>query len=142
MTMGSGQHRGTVPRGPDGADDLLDGPVRGEVAVGPGPDRVVDRLVVLDGGQDHDPRSRPAGLDRPCGVRARPVTEAVVDEGHVHGLAGVGDGLGDRRCEPDDPDVRLVVEQARQRLEDQAVTVDEEHADGPRDGCARGGGER
>ena len=36
-------------------DDVLDGPVLGQIAVGAGLDRLEHRLVVLDGGEHHDP---------------------------------------------------------------------------------------
>ena len=61
--------------------------VLGEVAVGAGLDRLEHRLVVVDAGEHHDPRRRPAGLDRPGRLDAGPVGQPVVHEHHVERLA-------------------------------------------------------
>ena len=90
-----------------GRHDVLDGAVLGQVAVGAGLDRLEDRLVVVDGGQHHDPRARPAGLDRAGRLGAGAVRQAVVHQDDVHPLARELLGLGDGGGDPDDLDIRL-----------------------------------
>ena len=133
------QERRAGVRGPDRLHDVLERPVLGEVAVGAGLDRLEHRLVVVDGRQHHDPRRRPARLDRARRLGAGAVGQPVVHEDDVERLARRLLGLGDA-CprSPTIRDVRLRAEHAGERLRDQAMVVDEQHADRAGSGGAGG----
>ena len=123
------QERLAGVRGPDGLDDVVGGPVLREVAVGAGLDRLEDRLVVREGRQHHDPRGRPAGLDRARRLGAGAVGQAVVHQDDVDAFAGHRLRVGDAAGDADDLDVRFAGEHRRQCLREEPVVLDEQHTD-------------
>ncbi len=112
-----------------GRDDVLHGAILGHVAVRTRLDRFEDRLVVGDRSEHDDARGRPARLDGSGSVRSGAVGESVVHEHHVRSVPGHGPGRRDRARDADDFDVGLCGQQARQRIGQKLVVVDEEDSD-------------
>ena len=110
-------------------DDVLGGPILGQVAVGAGLDRLEDGLVVGQGRDHDDPGGRPAGLDRARRLGAGAVGQAVVHEDDVEPLAGHRLGVGDGAGDADDLDVGLPSEHRGQGVGQQLVVLDEEDPD-------------
>ena len=122
------------------AHDVLDRPVLGEVAVGAGLDRLEDRLVVVDRREHHDPAGGPARLDRRASPRRRSRRAGGSPSAPRRPARAPAILASPRSCAF--PTISMsgsCAEDAGERPEDQAVVVDQQHADRARGRRARGG---
>ena len=117
----------------DGQGDLAVPGVLGQVADGPGGERLADAFVVRVGGEDHDLDLRVLGWSRrvastpsvPGMRRSMSTTCAPLLVSQRHRLVAVG-GLAD------DADVALVVEHHGQRFPDGPLVIGDDDPDRPR----------